>query len=258
MNHVGTKESGRHPRETSDAAAALLEAARVLRDELAGLTFPPPVATVYDPLEYAWDGYRQYVERYAGTPRRVVFLGMNPGPWGMAQTGVPFGEVAAVRDLLGLSPAIGHPPAEHPKKPVRGMACPRAEVSGRRLWGLFAERYGSLPRFLAEHFVVNYSPLLFLAEGGANVTPENLRGEAIERLTRACDRHLCRVIEILRPEWLIGIGRFAENAANRALAGAPLKIGSILHPSPASPAANRGWAAAATAALEEMGVWPLQ
>ena len=34
--------------------------------------------------------------------KRVVFLGMNPGPFGMAQVGVPFGEVAAVRDWLRI------------------------------------------------------------------------------------------------------------------------------------------------------------
>ncbi len=239
----------------AEVATALLEAAKELRGGLASLRFPAPVAHVYDPLSYAWDGYRSYVERYVGSPRRVVFLGMNPGPWGMAQTGVPFGEVAAVRDLLGLAPRIGRPADEHPKKPVLGMACPRAEVSGRRLWGLFAERFGSLGPFFAGHFVANYCPLLFLGAGGANVTPETLRGEAIEGMQRLCDRHLSRLVDLLAPEWVVGIGKYAEKAARRALDGRPVQIGSILHPSPASPAANRGWAEAASRELTELGVW---
>jgi single-strand selective monofunctional uracil DNA glycosylase len=32
-------------------------------------------------------------------------------------------------------------------------------------------------------------------------------------------------------------------------------LGKVLHPSPASPAANRGWAEAATRQLIEQGVW---
>ena len=34
--------------------------------------------------------------------KEAVFLGMNPGLWGMAQTGVPFGTVSLVRDWMGI------------------------------------------------------------------------------------------------------------------------------------------------------------
>ncbi len=106
-----------------------------LAAELRGLRFGPPVAHVYNPLEYAREPYRQYLSRYGLPPRQVVLVGMNPGPWGMAQTGVPFGEVRAVRDWMGIEAPVGQPGRVHPKRPINGFACTRSEVSGRRLWG---------------------------------------------------------------------------------------------------------------------------
>ena len=54
---------------------------------------------------------------------------------------------------------------------------------------------------------------------------------------------------------LPGVGAFAEQRAAQALAGIDVRIGRVLHPSPASPAANRGWSEAATRQLVELGVW---
>ncbi|MEC7542637.1 MAG: single-stranded DNA-binding protein, partial [Verrucomicrobiota bacterium] len=48
---------------------------------------------------------------------------------------------------------------------------------------------------------------------------------------------------------------FARKKAETALAGMDIRIGRILHPSPASPAANRGWAEAATKQMLEQGIW---
>jgi single-strand selective monofunctional uracil DNA glycosylase len=233
----------------------LVTAARALRDAVNRLRFPAPVAHAYNPLDYAWASHEQYLRRYGTGRKRVVFLGMNPGPFGMAQTGVPFGEVAAVRNWLGIEAKIGKPALEHPKRPIEGFACPRSEVSGRRLWGLFADRFGKPERFFAEHFVANYCPLAFLEAGGRNVTPDKLPASPAARLFAACDAHLRQMIAGLEPEWLIGIGDFAEKQARRVFAGQKLQIGRILHPSPASPAANKGWAGAATRQLEALGVW---
>ena len=73
----------------------------------------------------------------------------------------------------------------------------------------------------------------------------------------ACLAHLTDMIRVLRPEFLVGVGGFAEVRLARAaeVAGSKAKVGRILHPSPASPAANRGWAAAATRQLVELGAW---
>lgn len=235
--------------------AALAAAARQLAQAVDRLRFEPPVTHVYNPLDYAWEAHERYLLKFGGGRKRVVFLGMNPGPFGMAQTGVPFGEVAAVRGWLGIEAAVGRPGREHPKRPVEGFGCPRSEVSGRRLWGLFAQRFGKPDAFFDEHFVLNYCPLVFCEESGKNRTPDQLPAAEQEPLFAACDAHLRRVLEILAPDWAIGVGAFAAARARAVAEGLPLRIGQVLHPSPASPAANRGWAEAATKQMVALGVW---
>jgi len=226
-----------------------------------GLSFGPPVARVYNPLRYARKAHEAYLARYGQPPRRVIFLGMNPGPWGMAQTGVPFGEVRAVRDWLGICVPVDRPEHEHPRRPVLGFACPRSEVSGRRLWGLMREVFGTPEAFFADHFVANYCPLLFLGAGADNLTPDRLRAAERDRLFELCDAHLAGLLELFEVEWGIGVGRFAEKRLQRARERLParisarLRLGAIPHPSPASPAANRDWAGSARRALVELGVW---
>jgi single-strand selective monofunctional uracil DNA glycosylase len=230
-------------------------AARDLSVACDELSFAHPVAYVYNPLDYAWPAHEQYLHRAATTKKKVVFLGMNPGPFGMAQTGVPFGEVVAVRDWIGIDAPIGKPAREHPRRPIDGLVCPRSEVSGRRLWGMFAERFGTAEQFFEKYFVANHCPLAFMEDTGRNRTPDKLSTAESAPLMAACDAHLRRVVEILEPEWLIAVGGFAEKRATEALAGLNVRIGKILHPSPASPAANRGWAEQATRQLVEQGVW---
>ena len=241
--------------KSSVTTDALLEAALDLSDSVARLKFPPPVAHIYNPLDYAWAAHEIYVRRFASAPRRVIFLGMNPGPFGMMQTGVPFGEVAAVRDWMGITAPVSAPKRTHPKRPVEGFDCSRSEVSGRRLWGLFAQRFGKPENFFEEHFVVNYCPLAFLDEGGRNLTPDKFPAAAGARLMKACDEHLRRLVEALQPEWLVGVGDFAEKRARSALEDVDVRFARILHPSPASPAANRGWSDAATRQMIEQGIW---
>ncbi|MFW5829824.1 MAG: uracil-DNA glycosylase family protein [Planctomycetota bacterium] len=236
-------------------AAGIETAARALAEAVAQLRFAPPVHYVYNPLAYAWGIHRAWCRRYGIGCKRVVFLGMNPGPFGMAQVGVPFGEIAAVRDWLGLTGTVGRPDAEHPKRPITGFACTRSEVSGRRLWGLFAERYGTAESFFREHFVINYCPLVFLAESGRNITPDKLPKAGRTALEAVCDTPLRAGVAALQPEWLVGVGAFAAAQAERCCADTGVRIGRVLHPSPASPAANRGWAAAAQQQLEEQGIW---
>lgn len=239
----------------------ITQAAADLRDAIDTFHFQAPVIHVYNPLGYAWPMHEAYLSRYGGLfkPGGALLLGMNPGPWGMAQTGVPFGEVAAVRDWLKLNEAIGKPEVEHPKRPIEGLACSRSEVSGARLWGLFRKRFGTPKKFFRNHFVVNYCPLCFMEETGRNRTPDKLPKAEREPLEAACDQHLLQVIKATQPARIIGIGKFAENVAKRVIKqsdlSAPPRVGTILHPSPASPAANRGWAEQATQQLLDLGVW---
>jgi single-strand selective monofunctional uracil DNA glycosylase len=262
----------------------LIAAARQLCAEVSRLRFKSPVTHVYNPLDYAWRAHELYLARF-GKGGNVVFLGMNPGPFGMVQTGVPFGEISAVRDWMKIEARIEQPAHQHLKRPVQGFACPRSEVSGKRLWGLFAKRFGSAEDFFAGHFVANYCPLAFFDQGGRNLTPDKLPASQSAPLFKACDRHLRQVVDILQPEWLIGVGDFAEKRARKVFgeltANAPsaadrfpatipasaatgirgkagavsLRIGKILHPSPASPAANKDWAKQATEQLKSFGIW---
>jgi single-strand selective monofunctional uracil DNA glycosylase len=245
---------------------SLINAAQRLRDAVNQLSFAPPVTHVYNPLDYAWAAHEMYLSRYGNGRKRVIFLGMNPGPFGMAQTGVPFGQIAAVRDWLGIEAKIDNPPHEHPKRRVTGFDCKRSEVSGERLWGLFAKRFGTAKKFFAEHFVANYCPLAFIESTGRNRTPDKLPRHEREKLFAVCDEHLRDVVQILQPEWLIGVGDFAAKRAMLAapkasgeggsiFANEPPRVGRILHPSPACPKSNVDWPGKATRQLRELGVW---
>lgn len=232
-------------------ATQLMEASDRLARSCSRMRFQNPVTHVYNPLVYAREAKKLFLERYA-SPSRIIFLGMNPGPFGMAQTGLPFGEIAAVRDWLRITDGFGKPKKEHPKRPVLGLDCPRSEVSGRRFWSFMRKQYGSPKKFFKAHYVANYCPLVFMEASGRNRTPDKLRTDEREKLYRACDKHLKTVVSILQPEWIIGIGKFAEKRAG--ILFPDLQIGTILHPSPASPKANAGWDSEAERQLRELGL----
>ena len=249
-------------RAANRAINELLTASKQLAEEAEKLRFAEPVTHVYNPLMYAWKPYEQYVKLYAKPPKKALFLGMNPGPWGMVQTGVPFGEIDHVREWLGINGDVGTPTEMHPKRAVEGFSCTRSEVSGRRLWSFFEKMFTTPQAFFKDHFVANYCPLVFMENSGRNRTPDKLKPFEREKLFEICDDHIIKTVEILRPEWLIGIGGFAEKRLNaiveRTAESIPeldLKVCRILHPSPASPAANRGWDSAAEAGLKAAGVW---
>jgi single-strand selective monofunctional uracil DNA glycosylase len=232
----------------------LIDISRRLSEDLRHLRFGEPVTHVYNPLEYARKSHEAYLQRYGQGPKEVVFLGMNPGPWGMAQTGVPFGEVAIVRDWLKICEPVNRPERENPAKPVTGLACKRSEVSGRRLWGLFREKFGEPDRFFRCFFVSNYCPLLFLEASGRNRTPAQLPAEERRPLEAVCDEALRRTVAALEAKFVIGIGNFAEERAREALAERHIVIGRILHPSPANPAANKDWAGKVLNQLAGLGI----
>ena len=233
---------------------ALARISRDLAARLEDLRFGKPVAHVYHPCLYARAPWETYLARYGRGKKDVVLLGMNPGPFGMAQTGVPFGDVTMVRDWLGITGRVESPERTHPKRPVLGFNCPRGEVSGARLWGLARERFGTPDRFFERFFVANYCPIAFLEESGLNRTPDKLPERERRPLFAACDAALYATIEALSPRLVVGVGKFAEGRARAALSGLPVTVGGIPHPSPASPAANRGWASAAEAAFRDLGI----
>ncbi len=233
----------------------LLDIADQLVRDLKPIRTAAPIAYVYNPLVYARAAHAQYLQRYGQGRREIVLLGMNPGPWGMVQTGVPFGEANFVRDWLRIDAPIERPKREHPKRLVLGYDCPRSEVSGARLWGWAKDRFTTTERFFSRFFVANYCPLAFLEESGRNFTPDRLPAATRATLEAACDRALREMVALLQPEYVIGVGKFAERRAAAALEGQQIKIATILHPSPASPAANRDWVGKITEQLEQIGVF---
>lgn len=230
----------------------LIDATRRLSAAVGALPVGDPVAYVYNPLDYAWAPHEQYLRRFGGRRGRIVLVGMNPGPFGMAQTGVPFGDVAMVRDWMGIEATVRRPPREHPKRPVEGFELARAEVSGTRLWGWARERFRTPESFFERFFVINYCPLLFLHEGGRNLTPDKLSAAERDPVLRACDAGLRELLSLLQPQRVLGVGAWAQKRAAGCIDDTV--VGRVLHPSPASPAANRGWAEQAERQLLEQGI----
>lgn len=234
---------------------ALVGISRELAARVDALRFPS-VAVVYNPLVYASVPHEAYLERWgAKRPREVLMVGMNPGPFGMAQTGVPFGDVAMVRDFLGIEGPVGKPPVEHPRRPIAGFDCHRSEVSGTRFWGWARDRFDTAERFFERTYVANWCPLLFMEESGRNRPPDKLTAAERAPLFQVCNEALAQVAETLRPSLVVGIGGFAEQRAREALGG-EVRIGRILHPSPASPAANNDWPGLVDAQLRALGFEP--
>lgn len=231
-----------------------MQVALRLRRAVSPLRFSPPVTHVYNPLDYAWAPHRLYLQRYGRPGVEVLLVGMNPGPWGMAQTGVPFGEVRLVREWLRIEAPVRKPRREHPRRPVLGFACARREVSGQRVWGWAQARFGTPERFFRRFFVWAYCPSSFMERSGRNRTPDKLPAKERAPLFAACDRALRDVTLYLRPRLVVGMGGFATRRAWIALAGLDVRIGQILHPSPQSPAANRGWAPQVEAELRRLQV----
>lgn len=232
----------------------LVSISDALSSRLATLEFAAPVTHVYNPLVYARSLYADYVRRFGTQTGRVLLLGMNPGPFGMAQTGIPFGDVTIVREWLALTGRVERPASEHPRRPIEGLECRRSEVSGTRLWSFARERFGTPAAFFERFFVLNYCPLAFLECTGRNRTPDKLKATERARLFEACDEALAASLEVLRPRLVVGVGDFAHRRAAAVAAEPGIPVGTILHPSPASPRANRGWRAQAERELAALGV----
>ena len=223
----------------------LIRAATSLRDDVRPLGMKlvseGRIDVCYNPLDYAWDAHVAFLRRMGGSGARTVILGMNPGPHGMGQMGIPFAATSVVRDLLGITGIpVNQPETPDPRRPVVGLEYPREEVSGTRLWGLLAEHYGDAGAIASRVFLVNHCPLmLFSGPRAANTTPDKVGGKSAQALLERCDQHLREVVAALDARRVIGVGKFAESRARSALADEVVKVVGCWHPSPASPLANR-------------------
>jgi single-strand selective monofunctional uracil DNA glycosylase len=244
-------------KEETSIQEALIEEIKLLNRKLKKIKFPDTAAFVYNPLDYAITPMELYFRNYANTPKQTLFLGMNPGPFGMMQTGVPFGEVSIVKNWLKLEAPVKSPKHQHPKRPIQGFSCTKSEVSGKRLWGLFSEKYSNPKSFFKSHFVLNYCPLGFLEEGGKNLTPDKFPKSIQAEIFEPCDQYLKNTVHILEAKNLVGVGDFAFKRFKEVFKDEESKyhICKILHPSPASPLANKNWAGDVKQSLEELGIW---
>lgn len=225
-----------------------------LIESVTHLSFAPPVSHVYNPLKYARKAYDTYLRKFGSGRKEIIFLGMNPGPWGMTQTGIPFGEVRAVTEWLGIRKGVHPPQKMHPKRPINGFECRRSEVSGKRLWGWAKNRFDTPAVFFNRFFVANYCPLVFMEAGGKNKTPDSLPLTERKPLLEACDLALQETVAIMRPAYVVGVGNFAAQQAARALAEMDVTLAKITHPSPANPKANKGWETAIEKELADQGI----
>ncbi len=240
------------------AAEGVKAAAQVLRDEtrsLAPLLLKENsrIDWIYHPLDYAWLAHESYIDRFSELGSKTLLVGMNPGH-GMGNTGIPFGCPEQVRDYLQIRDfTVDKPPQEHPKRIVTGLSCPKAEVSGRRIWSFLSNRWGSPELVHNQIYIVNHCPLWMFDDAGRNITPDKLSGSASKRLSAVCDTHLESVGGILQAKAVIGIGRYAHRRLVSLFDSSEVMVGYVPHPSPASPFANRNggkdWRDAFDAAL---------
>ena len=226
---------------------AVLTALRCPLPRLAPLVTHPPGrrrASSLAPPPGAWLPVGAPVSHHCTRPSRSL---LAPQEAASSQATAP--QFPPIPRGLGFDAAPGVERAH----PVTGFDCERSEVSGRRLWGLFAELFGTAETFFDDHFIANFCPLVWMKDTGANLTPDNLPRESMVPVEEACSAHLKKIIEILQPTQLIGVGGFAEKQLAAANPGGAT-LGRILHPSPASPAANRDFAGTATKQLKELGL----
>lgn len=92
---------------------------------------------------------------------------------------------------------------------------------------------------------------------GKNITPPELKSEERKALQEVCDRYLLQAVELLGVEWVVGVGKYAEARAKKALlqgCEGRVTVVSITHPSPINPAANKDWKGLATSQLASLGL----
>ncbi|XP_017774188.1 PREDICTED: single-strand selective monofunctional uracil DNA glycosylase-like [Nicrophorus vespilloides] len=192
------------------------------------------VEYVYNPLEYAYNGYSQFVKKYLDTSKHILFVGMNPGPYGMCQTGIPFGDVNTVQNWFEINVEVNRPRRECPERPVLGLECKRVEQSGKRLWEYFRKKCGLPEHFFRNAFILNYCPLGFFDANGKNITPNNLKVANKRKIQQICDQYMLHVLQLLECKIVVGIGRYAQERMDNILKTSNLDVQLLYmkHPSP--------------------------
>ena len=191
---------------------------------------------VYNPLTYARNMHLEYLKKSTGHGATILFLGMNPGPFGMMQTGVPFGAVSYVRDYLNIKNDVKEF-CLHPKHKIIGLETKRDEPSGKKLWALMQSLYPKSNELFSHITVQNYCPLAFLDDSGKNIALNNVKNR--KELESLCDNYIKDYILDNNIKVLVGVGVYAyEKLLSLNL---NLTVIKILHPSPLNPLSHKGW-----------------
>ncbi|KAL1451943.1 hypothetical protein WDU94_006272 [Cyamophila willieti] len=202
----------------NDIAEGVLTIEKQLIHELTNnnLSYDASIEYIYNPLDYAFELHSKYVYKYCTSKKKILFLGMNPGPWGMVQCGIPFGEVKAVKGFLNIEGEVNQPDKFHKDRPITGLDCPRSEISGKRLWELASQLSdGKAENFFRHAYVHNYFPLAFLSKTAKNITPAELKNKiTIEKLNSICDKSLSDIIQHLGVDTVIAIGKAKDEKIN--------------------------------------------
>ncbi|XP_022920876.2 single-strand selective monofunctional uracil DNA glycosylase-like [Onthophagus taurus] len=225
-----------------------------LSKELNNLTFSSPAHYIYNPLEYAWKPHSTFVKTYCKGTKDVLFLRINPGPWGMCQTGIPFGEVNISKEWLKMNGEVEKPKNECPKKQIKGFECHRSEQSGKRFYGFFKNLCRTPEVFFKNAFVYNFCPLSFMEkeeEGKrcANITPDKLKGQIKKDLENICGKTLVNILKLLDVKIIVAVGRYTEKQAVKIIQESQLDIEVIYMRHP-SRMAGRNWSKTAQNVLD--------
>ncbi|KAF7991960.1 hypothetical protein HCN44_010761 [Aphidius gifuensis] len=210
----------------SDIPNNLLNIELNLSINLDKLNYNNPIDYIYCPIIYAKTVHFNYLNKYCRDKKNIMILGMNPGPWGMSQTGVPFGEINIVIDWLKINGHIDKPKRQHEQRQVDGFSCKRSEISGRKFWSLFKKLSNNPDTFFRHCFLRNFfKPTIIIII---------IAGPEQKKLQEFCDQALIEVIKILDVKVIIGVGRFSEQRAKKVVKTAKLstKVLWMIHPSP--------------------------
>ncbi|XP_013171163.1 PREDICTED: single-strand selective monofunctional uracil DNA glycosylase [Papilio xuthus] len=233
-------------KEVEDLSTEFLHLIDDLNNKLEIFQFPAAIKCIYNPTIYARHTFEMYVRKYCNTKKSIMFFGMNPGPFGMSQTGVPFGDVSSVREWLGIEGPVGKPPKELETRPVRGFECTRTEISGKRFWGLLKEICGTPEKFFESSFVYNYLNQQWMKTNGCNLTPGDFKVTEMKALYEICDPIFIKVLELYNVQTIIAVGKFCETRAHKAIEaylpskGKTIKVLYLPHPSPRT-VNNNNW-----------------
>ncbi|XP_073819638.1 uncharacterized protein isoform X2 [Musca autumnalis] len=189
----------------------------------------------YNPVVHAAEIHCNYLQKYLDSPKRILFVGMNPGRYGALQTGIPFGNITTVKIGMGLKGRITPTPGQRGKIRIRGLEAPEVEhdSSSTRFWRLISELFDGAENYLdllfEKCFVHNFCPLVFIDSDGLNVSLPYI--EPNPRLFAECRKTLGKQITLLKPDLIICIGKFVRSMLSKTRQAKGREILMIEHPS---------------------------